>query len=344
MGLGGTENVVLQLCEVFKSLVRKIVVCSCGGVNVEKLTALGIVHYQIDDIENKKPTNIVTISHALKKIVSDEHITVIHTHHRMAAFYVEMLGLYKSCTFINTSHNTFANKRLLTRLSYKHAHLITCGKQVKRNLENLYGLKDATVIYNAVKPFEHEISPVSTLANARRNNAFLIGNIARLSEQKGLEYYIKAIPKVKAKHPEAEFFIIGSGEDEGKLKALAQQTNADVTFLGYRSDIQNIMSQLDLVVLSSLWEGLPLTPIEAFSVKKTIVATAVDGTPEVVKDEYNGFHVPARNSNALAEQIIRMIESPQKRHKMEENAFATFKENFSFNIFSQSYIDYYERL
>lgn len=53
--------------------------------------------------------------------------------------------------------------------------------------------------------------------------------------------------------------------------------------LGYRSDIQNVMSQCDFIVLSSLWEGLPLTPIEAFSVSKTVVATSVDGTPEIVK-------------------------------------------------------------
>ena len=54
MMLGGTENVVLQLCEVFKPKVNKIVVCSCGGVNVEKLTEMGIRHYQIPDISSKK--------------------------------------------------------------------------------------------------------------------------------------------------------------------------------------------------------------------------------------------------------------------------------------------------
>ena len=59
MGLGGTENVVLQLCEIFKSLVNSIVVCSCGGVNVNKLKNMGIKHYLIPDIERKSPATIV---------------------------------------------------------------------------------------------------------------------------------------------------------------------------------------------------------------------------------------------------------------------------------------------
>ena len=62
MMLGGTENVVLQLCEVFKPKVNKIVVCSCGGVNVEKLTEMGIRHYQIPDISSKKDMFKITFT------------------------------------------------------------------------------------------------------------------------------------------------------------------------------------------------------------------------------------------------------------------------------------------
>ena len=76
MKLGGTENVVLQLCEIFKPCVNKIVVCSCGGVNVEKLTAMGIKHIQINDIEEKSIPSILNTIKVLKKIVKEENITV----------------------------------------------------------------------------------------------------------------------------------------------------------------------------------------------------------------------------------------------------------------------------
>ena len=342
MGLGGTENVILQLCEVFKPLVNKIVVCSKGGVNEEKLKAMGIKHYTIGDPVDKSLKNIMSNSKALKQIVADENITLIHTHHRMAAFYVRYTGLYKKCRFVNTSHNTFYDKKRLTRYAYKKADLIACGEMVKKNLTDFYGLEKVVVLHNAVRPFEDETVPHEILAKARSEGKFLIGNIGRLSEQKGMEYFIKAVPAVIKEHPDTEFFIVGTGEDEQKLKDLAK--GLPVTFLGYRTDVQNIMSQLDLVVLSSLWEGLPLTPIEAFSVGKTIVATSVDGTPEIVDDNVNGLLVAPKDPDAIAEKINCLIANPDKKHQMEINAKKTFEERFSFDIFAQKYIDFYRSL
>lgn len=344
MQMGGTENVVLQLCEIFKSEVRKIIVCSSGGVNEEKLRAMGIKHYTISDIENKSPSRMISVSEKLKKIVKKENITVIHTHHRMAAFYVRVTGLDKKCVFINTSHNTFTDKRLFTRFAYKNCHLIACGDMVKKNLENYFGLKNVTVIHNAVKAFEGSIIIDEQLKKAKDQGKYLIGNIGRLSEQKGMEYYIKAIPKVKAVHPEAEFYIIGTGEDEEKLKLLCKELGVKVNFLGYRSDAQNLMSQMDLIVLSSLWEGLPLTPIEAFSVGKTIVATGVDGTLEIVKDGENGLLIEPRNAGQIAEKVIWMIEHPEERQQMEHAARDTFEREFNFGVLSQFYANYYRSL
>lgn len=83
MELGGTENVVLQLCEIFKPLVNKVVVCSCGGVNEHKLQEMGIKHYIIPDISEKNPRSIVKTIITIKKIVDKENITLVHSHHRM---------------------------------------------------------------------------------------------------------------------------------------------------------------------------------------------------------------------------------------------------------------------
>ena len=111
MKLGGTENVILQLCEILKPVVNNIVVCSCGGINVKKLASMGIKHYEIPDIEEKSLNVIIKTMRQLNQVVKTEKITAIHTHHRMAAFYVYITRLYKRCKFINTSHNTFKNKK-----------------------------------------------------------------------------------------------------------------------------------------------------------------------------------------------------------------------------------------
>lgn len=150
----GAENVILQLCEILKPKVNSITVCSADGFNKEALSNLSIKFYSIPDIENKNPKTVILIARTIKRIVAQEHITVIHTHHRMAAFYVALLGLYKKCLFINTSHNTFFNKKILTRFAYKRANLIACGEMVMKNLVDVYGIPEESVvvIHNAVKP------------------------------------------------------------------------------------------------------------------------------------------------------------------------------------------------
>lgn len=345
---GGTENVILQLCEILHDEVNKIVVCAGSGFDKKKLKERKIKYYRIPDIEKKDLRTVIEVSKIIRKIVSDENITVIHTHHRMAAFYVSLLGAYKKCVFINTSHNTFFNKKLLTRYAYKHANLIACGEMVKKNLVDVYGLQDekVTVIHNAVKAFNGNIAVDSLIDKFHRQRCFVIGNIGRLSEQKGMEYFIKAIPFVIKKHPEARFVIVGSGEDEIKLKKLSEETGVTdyITFLGYRTDVQNLMSQLDLVVLSSLWEGLPLTPIEAFSVGKTVVATAVDGTIEIVRDGIDGYLVEPRNDIQIAEKIQVLIEHPEIRKRMESQAVQRFQDEFSFENLKQKYLEFYEEL
>lgn len=345
MKLGGTENVILQLCEILKPKVNKIIVCSCGGVNVERLHSMGITHYQIPDIENKSISTMGKVISTIKKVVNQEEITIIHTHHRMAAFYVSLLGLYKNCKFLNTSHNTFDDKKALTRFAYKHAKLIACGEMVKKNLVDVFGLNNVSVVHNSVPAFTEDIVIDPLIEKLHAGGCFVIGNVGRLSEQKGIEYYIQAVQGVLREHQKARFLVIGSGEDEGKLKRIVADTGVQdqVFFTGYRSDIQNLMSQLDLVVLSSLWEGFPLTPIEAFSVGKTIVATAVDGTVEIVKDGKNGFLISPRSPDEIADKINWMIEHKAEKNVMEIQALSSYKDEFSMKVFADGYIECYKK-
>lgn len=348
MGLGGTENVILQLCEIFKPLVNKIVVCSCGGVNVTELQKLGINHYEITDIENKSPITIISNIKKINEIIKNEEITVVHTHHRMAAFYVELMKLYKKCICINTCHNTFYNKKLLTKFAYKHINLITCGEMVKKNLVEYFDISGdkITVIHNAVKPFDGKITPDPIIKKMRKDKCFIVGNIGRLSEQKGMEYYIKAIPDVINKHPNTKFLVVGDGEDKEKLISLVRQLKIEeyVVFMGYRKDIQNIMSQIDLIVLSSLWEGLPLTPIEAFSVGKTIVATAVDGTTEIVEKDENGLLIKPYAPSEISDKINYLVDDRQKLKNLGHKAYKCFQNKFNFPVFQEKYIDYYRKV
>lgn len=348
MKLGGTENVVLQLCEIFKSQVNKIVVCSCGGVNVEKLEKLGIKHYTIPDIEKKSPLAVLKVIRVLLKIVKEEKINIVHCHNRMAAFYVSLLRLYKKCLFITTAHSTFFNKKFLTRFSYKHSNIIACGEIVKNNLIDFYQLSSSqvSVIHNAVKADNEPIREDKLLTSLKSQGSFIVANVGRLDEFKGFDYYIKSIPQIITKHSNVAFLIIGTGYFEKELRDLAKSLNVlhYVHFLGYRCDVRNIMKQVDLVVSSSFHEGLPLTPIEAFSVGRTIVATDVDGTVEIVEDNINGLLIKPKNAQMIADKVNYLIENPDILQNMEEKAKETFNKKFSFEMFKHKYVSLYIEL
>lgn len=347
MGLGGTENVVLQLCEILSEKVNKIVVCSSGGVHEKKLQEMGIKHYVIPDIASKNPMDMLKSCRSIKNVIDKEQISIVHSHHRMAAFYAELVAP-RSVVKVANAHNTFTDKKKLTQLAYRSTKVIAVGEMVKKNLTEYFGIpkEKICVIHNAVKPFDGNIVPVEALCQEHTKGNVLIGNIGRLSEQKGMSYFIEAAEITAKAHPEARFIIVGDGEESEQLHAQvkAKGLQNKVLFLGYRNDIQNVMSQLDFVVLSSLWEGLPLTPIEAYSVGKTVVGTAVDGTTEIIRDGIDGYLIEPRNPMQLAEKMNELIENPEMRESMGIQAMKRYQDEFSFEKLSERYIAFYEGL
>ena len=343
MGLGGTENVVLQLCEILSDKVNKIVVCSSGGVHEKKLQEMGVKHYLIPDIASKNPMDMLKCCRSIKSIIDKEQITIVHSHHRMAAFYAELVAP-KSAVKVANAHNTFTDKKKLTQLAYRNTKVVAVGEMVKKNLTEYFEIpkEQVCVIHNAVKPFDGKIVPIEMLYKEHAKGKVLIGNIGRLSEQKGMTYFIEAAEITTRTHPEARFIIVGDGEEREQLHAQIEKKKLQnkILFLGYRNDIQNVMNQLDFVVLSSLWEGLPL--IEAYSVGKTVIGTAVDGTPEIIRDGVDGYLVEPRNPMQLAEKMNELIENPEMRKELELQAKERYQTEFSFDNLTQRYIEFYK--
>ncbi|WP_195951623.1 glycosyltransferase family 4 protein [Clostridium saudiense] len=348
MGIGGTEKVILQLCRAFNGEFNKIIICSTKGVHIHELNHLGIKHYEIPDFEDKSIKNIIKTFRKIVKILNKEKIDIVHTHHRMAALYTRIIRCFRPFIQIHTAHNTFYDKKMLTRLALNNTHVVCVGKKVKENLVSYYNLDKSmiSIVYNGIKKEEQKFIPIKQLEQLRKNDYFLVGNIGRLSEQKGMEYFIKAAKIIKYNGVKVKFVIIGDGELDGELKMLAKEIGVDddVIFLGYRNDISNVIKHCDIIVLSSLWEGLPLTPIEAFMEKKTVIATKVDGTPEIVEDGINGILIEPHNVEEIGNAVINILNNPNMRKRMEKKAYETYLEKFTIKIFNEKYRKYYEDL
>lgn len=171
------------------------------------------------------------------------------------------------------------------------------------------------LIWNGA-PLAEFSSPDREAARALRRDlgvpegAPVVGSIGRLSAQKGHRYLLDAAAQVLARRPEARFLIVGDGDLSEELKSQAALLGIlpQVLFVGHRSDIPLVLGTIDVLCISSTYEGTPLTLFEAMASGKPIVSTAVDGCREVLKDGLTGVLVPPRDPGALAEALLRVLD------------------------------------
>jgi glycosyltransferase involved in cell wall biosynthesis len=140
-------------------------------------------------------------------------------------------------------------------------------------------------------------------------NVPIVTTVARLHVQKGHKYLFESIPFVLKKAPTAHFVLVGDGALRTHLEAdvAARGLNESVRFLGVRSDVPALLRASDCFVLPSLWEGMPNCVLEAMAAKIPVIATAVDGTVEVVEDGISGLLVPPKDSQVLGRCIVETL-------------------------------------
>lgn len=150
---------------------------------------------------------------------------------------------------------------------------------------------------------------------------FLIGNVAALAPHKDQFTFLKAAKLVLRKFPQARFMLVGEGNLEGKLRKEAENLaiSEKVVFTGFREDVGNIMSILDLFVLSSYLEGLGTSLLDAMLLGIPIVATDVGGIPEIIHNRVNGILVPPRNPQALSDAICHLLSDEEIRKLLSES-------------------------
>lgn len=148
----------------------------------------------------------------------------------------------------------------------------------------------------------------------------LIGIVARLVPVKAHEDFLRAAAHVCRTRPDAAFLIVGDGERRAELEALTGELglNENVRFLGWRSDLERIYADLDVVALSSLNEGSPVALIEALAAGRPVAATDVGGVREVVVSGETGLLTPAREPEALARSICSLLEDRELAGRLGE--------------------------
>jgi len=148
----------------------------------------------------------------------------------------------------------------------------------------------------------------------------LVAMIACFKPQKSPLDFVRIAKIVSDKISDARFLLVGDGILRSKIEKLRERLKIEdkILLIGWRRDIPEIMSCIDILVLTSLWEGLPRVFPQAMASGIPVVATKVDGTPEAIQDGVNGFLLPPGDSEGMAEKIIYLIRHPEKASEMGE--------------------------
>ena len=174
----------------------------------------------------------------------------------------------------------------------------------------------------------------------------LIGTVGRLTPVKGIPYLLKAARILLRQGANVKLLVVGDGSIRLDLVTQTRDLgiSENVVFLGHREDTDELLQALDIFVLPSLSEGIPMALLEAMAATRAVVASRVGGIPEIVEDGFEGFLVEPMDVDGLAERCRRLIESPDIARKMGEQARRRVERDFSATAMADRVASVYNEL
>ncbi len=204
----------------------------------------------------------------------------------------------------------------------------------------------AMLLYNGIssKLLQHRsmVPRRDILAEGQAPRFVIVG---RLEPQKGHEYFLQASAEVLRYIPNAECWVVGTGSLRQTLQAQVDSLDIAhaVRFLGQRSDVPDLLRQVDVLVSASIWEGFPTVILEAMSARVPVIATDVSGSRELVRNDETGVLVPMAHPEALAQAMRWMLDHPIEARHMAERAYHEVH-TFTIEATAEGYGQLYERV
>ena len=268
----------------------------------------------------------------LKNIIINERPNVIHTH-LGALKYVYFANKKTRIPVIHTIHN-MASKEVgsATRLLQKHifrkkiAIPVALSEIVRKSIIDEYGLKyDVPVIYNGT-----DLSKCIKKETYSFSGPIKIITVARLTKQKNHMSLIFAFQKLCEKYDQIELHLVGDGDLKDEIQNAVKECsmNDRVFFHGIINNVYPLLNECDIFVLPSIYEGVPISVIEAMGTAMPIVATSVGGLPNMITNEENGV-LCLPSSESIFEAIVLTIENEKLREKIGKNAYFCACSRFS---------------
>ena len=354
-GFYGAENVVLQLALSLEKLGVEPIVgvvrnthnprlellekSRQHGINATSFVCRGKIDYQL--------------VRRLREFIVAEQVDVVHSHGYKSNFYAYVSSLGLPVSLVSTCHNWIDNEykmKIYSKLDRfilrRFSHVVAVSSQVvEQLLINKVSPEKVQKINNGIDvSMFYGTAPESGLERGFGINAkdVVVGTVGRISEEKGHRFLLGAFNVVKNSFPGLRLLIVG----DGPLKTALERefSDHDIIFTGNRHDVPEMYRLMDIFVLPSLTEGLPMVLLEAMASGKAVVATRVGEIPSVVSEGKSGLLVNPGSEKELSKALETLLSSPMFAGVLGVEASKLVNEKYSSMLMTQAYLKVYEKV
>jgi len=305
MNVGGVERGVLDLVRYFKNSEIKNIVVSAGGRLIEALQLEGTTHYMLP-VHKKSPFSIFLIP-KVRRIIEKEKIDIVHARSRVPGWISFFASRANATPFVTTAHGAYKSKFWSEVMGW--GKFVICpSNYVARHMRIQFGVpqEKIIVINRWVDLNKFHFAPYHKL---KSSNTIL--SIGRISPTKGYEYLIEGLKKAVRVNPYLHLKIVGS-PDKSKLDyfnylknlVIRYSLNYNVTFEGYRPDVENVLKEARLLVAPSIIEeSFGRVVVEAFACGVPVIASRLGALQEIVDDQRTGMLFKPGDAADLAAKV-----------------------------------------
>lgn len=281
---------------------------------------------------------------------------IVHTNNYVLRYTLPPCLLANVPVMVHTLQNVAEREsdqfgRWLQRWAFRgRVHPVSIAEKVSESYKQIYGLPRPTLIPNAIDVGLYAQGR-ATRAEWRRKEGFapddlLYVCVARLFAQKNHRMLLDAFAAGPARLPEAKLLLAGDGGLQAELEAQAERLKIRdrVFFLGRREDVVALLGAADVFALASLWEGNPLSVMEAMAAGIPVVVTAVGGVPELVEHGQSGFIAESGNTEAFASALLNVARDSAVLRSLGAAAAKRARDKFDHRQMVQAYDELYGKL
>lgn len=309
---------------------------SCDPASAQKFRELGVsVHYL-----DMKRTNFLRIMYMLYHLMLEIRPDILHTHLYPIMHSVLPAALAGIPVRIHTVHNVACRdggflSRMAVRIAsgYFGFTLIGISETIASTIKQYHGVDNVPIIHNGIP-----VSDTRMLSRSCNRDAFgihkddfLCISVASFSARKNHMMLIDAFRRALSVRPELFLFLVGQGPLSRRIENLTKEFGISdrVRFLGLRDDVTELLCMSDLFLLSSHWEGLPISALEAMSAGLPVVTTDVGGLRDLVENGISGRLIDPQNVQSFADAIEEMAKDRERSRSMGEEGRKRVQRDFS---------------